>query len=89
MPEGTDLPDSSPEFAALLCLAMAVLGDDPKLFREAFDSASRIAEHISKMDLSLVRMRSPREDAKVRQDCAQAAAWLRSAISRAEKIGLV
>lgn len=72
----------------MLCLAMAVLGDDPKLFRDSFDSAGRIADHISKMDLSVVRLRTPREDAKVRQDFAEAAVWLRGAISRAEKIGI-
>lgn len=88
MPEPAGPPESSPEFAAILCLTMAALGRDPKLFKETLESAGQIAEHISTMDLSVVRMRSPREDAKVRQDFAQAAVWLATAEDRAAKIGL-
>jgi hypothetical protein len=86
-PEAVAPPESSPEFATILCLAVAVLGDDSKVIRDAFSNGSEIAKHVSTMDLSVIRLRGRHEDARVKRDFAQAAIWLGAFEERFKRIG--
>lgn len=72
----SEQPESSPEFAAMACLLMAVVGD-PKQIKAALEGGADIAHAISTMDMTVIRLRSKVHDERVRKDFALAEAWLR------------